>query len=180
MTKNENKPINRRRFSLGLAMAPLALAATPELIAQEPAKKTAAPADKNANPQPEPKRRWQIYEEEHFAHPLVFERRPVQPRVQPFALRDVTLASDGPYAQSRTWSRGFMLRITPDRLLHNFRVTAGLPSTAVPLGGLEKPDSLLRGHWVGHYMSACALLYGSTGDAEIKARGDAIVAGIAE
>jgi DUF1680 family protein len=162
-------------------MAPLALSATPHLDAQEAAKKLdAATPAAPLPPQPEPKKRWQIYEEEYFTHPLVFERSDVKPQIQPFALRDVTLADDSPYAQSRAWSRGFMLRITPDRLLHNFRITAGLPSNAVPLGGLEKPDSLLRGHWVGHYMSGCALLHGSTGDAEIKQRGDTIVAGIAE
>jgi DUF1680 family protein len=33
---------------------------------------------------------------------------------------------------------------------------------------------------VGHYLSACALLYAATGDAAAKARADAIVAGIAE
>jgi DUF1680 family protein len=178
---NDQHKINRRKFATGLALAPLGLMSSPASLAQEAAKKKdAAAPDKKIAPQPEPKRRWQIYEEEHFAHPLVFERYDVKARVQPFALRDVTLAADGPYAQSRAWSRGFMLRITPGRLLHNFRLTAGLPSNAVPLGGLEKPDSLLRGHWVGHYLSACALLYGSTGDAEAKARGEAIVAGMAE
>jgi hypothetical protein len=178
---SDTRRINRRRFSLGLAMAPLAMSNPQLLEAQAGRNKVGgAAADKTATPQPEPKKRWQIYEEEYFAHPLVFERREVKAQVQPFALRDVTLAEDGPYAQSRAWSRGFMLRITPDRMLHNFRVTAGLPSTAVPLGGNESPASLLRGHWVGHYLSACALLYGSTGDAEIKARGDAIVAGMAE
>jgi uncharacterized protein len=178
---SDKRRIDRRRFSLGLAMAPLALADPRLLEAQQVSNKPGAVGvDKMATPQPEPKRRWQIYEEEHFAHPLVFERRDVKPEVQPFALREVTLAEDGPYAQSRAWSRAFMLRIAPERLLYNFRQTAGLTSTAVPLGGLERPDSLLRGHWVGHYLSGCALLYGSTGDAEVKARGDAIVAGIAE
>ena len=178
---SDGRKINRRRFSLGLAVAPLALANPHMLEAQEvPNKPGATSAGTPATPLPEPKKRWQIYEEEHFAHPLVFERHEVRPQVQPFALGDVRLAADGPYAQSRAWSRGFMLRITPDRMLHNFRVTADLPSTAVPLGGNESPTSLLRGHWVGHYLSACALLYGSTGDAEIKARGDAIVTGMAE
>lgn len=35
--------------------------------------------------------------------------------------------------------------------LHSFRVTAGLPSTATPLGGWEAPDVELRGHTLGHY-----------------------------
>jgi DUF1680 family protein len=176
-----DKEINRRRFSAGLALAPLGFVIAPALAAQETAKTPGAALTEGIpKPPPEPKRRWQIYEEEHFVHPLVFKRSEVKPGVQPFSLRDVSLAEDGPYAESRSWSRGFMLRIPADRLLYNFRRTAGLPSTAVPLGGLERPDSLLRGHWVGHYMSACALLYGSTGDPEIKARGDTLVAGIAE
>ena len=41
-----------------------------------------------------------------------------------------------------------------DRLLHNFRVNAGLPSNATPLEGWESPKIGLRGHFVGHYLSA--------------------------
>ena len=78
-------------------MAPLALAGVPAIEAQEAAKKMAAAApDPHANALPEPKKRWQIYEEEHFAHPLVFERHNVEPQVQPFALSDVTLAPRRP------------------------------------------------------------------------------------
>ena len=73
-----------------------------------------------------------------------------------------------------------MTRLPNDRLLHNFRVTAGIASTAEPLGGWEAPKSELRGHFVGHYLSACALLYASTGDAAVKAKADELVAGIAE
>jgi len=43
-------------------------------------------------------------------------------------------------------------------LLHTFRLTAGLPSSAEPLGEWEKPECELRGHFTGgHYLSACAL-----------------------
>jgi uncharacterized protein len=59
-------------------------------------------------------------------------------------------------------------------------VNAGLSSSAQPLGGWEKPDCELRGHFVGHYLSACALMYSSTGDQELKAKGDAIVAELAK
>jgi hypothetical protein len=40
-----------------------------------------------------------------------------------------------------------------------FRVTAGLPSSAEPLGGWEAPNNELRGHFTGHYLSACALSF---------------------
>ena len=51
-----------------------------------------------------------------------------------------------------------MKSLDPDRLLHNFRVNAGLPSTAKPLEGWEAPNSGLRGHFTGHYLSAVSLL----------------------
>jgi hypothetical protein len=50
-------------------------------------------------------------------------------------------------------NRGFLFSIANDRLLYNFRVTAGLPTDATPLGGWEAPDCELRGHYVGHYLS---------------------------
>lgn len=52
----------------------------------------------------------------------------------------------------------YLKSLDPDRLLHNFRVNAGLPSTAKPLEGWEAPNSGLRGHFTGHYLSAVSLL----------------------
>jgi len=72
-----------------------------------------------------------------------------------------------------------MGRLGSDRLLHNFRLNAGLPTSAVPLGGWEAPKSELRGHFTGHYLSACALRFASAGDGEMKARGDEMVAELA-
>ena len=73
-----------------------------------------------------------------------------------------------------------MMGLEPDRLLHMFRVTAGLPSSAEPLGGWEAPDNELRGHFTGHYLSACALMWAQTGDAAVKARGTMMVAELAK
>src|SRR5262249_60705655 len=84
-------------------------------------------------------------------------------KAQPFALTDVRLL-DGPFKQAMQLDAQYLLSLDPDRLLHNFRVNAGLPSEAKPLGGWEKPDVELRGHTVGHYLSALALMYASTGD----------------
>jgi DUF1680 family protein len=55
---------------------------------------------------------------------------------------------------------------------------AGLASSRRS-SGWEAPRSELRGHTTGHYLSACALLAASAGDAEIKARGDEMVAELA-
>ena len=88
--KNENNRVSRRRFSLGVAMAPLALANLPAFGAEEIPSQGAA-ASVPENPPPAPKRRWQIYEEEHFTHPLTFQRSEVKPQVLPFALDEVDI-----------------------------------------------------------------------------------------
>jgi len=100
------------------------------------------------------------------------------PRVRPFALSRVRLRP-GVWLDAAGVNTRFVLGQDRDRLLHNFRKAAGLPSTAAPLGGWEAPDNELRGHFVGHYLSACAMLAAS-GDAEARSRGDQIVAVLAE
>jgi uncharacterized protein len=52
----------------------------------------------------------------------------------------------------------YLKSLDPDRLLHNFRINAGLPSDAQPLEGWEAPYIGLRGHFTGHYLSAVANL----------------------
>ncbi len=103
----------------------------------------------------------------------------VTPTVQPFELTDVRLL-DGPFKRAMELNGKYILSLDPDQLLHTFRLNAGLASTAKPLGGWEEPKGELRGHFVGHYLSACALMYASTGDARYKEKGDAIVKGLAE
>ena len=62
-----------------------------------------------------------------------------------------------------------MSRLPADRLLHNFRVNAGLPPIARAFseagdqlaptpGGRRNGDSELRGHFTGHFLSASAQL----------------------
>lgn len=94
--------------------------------------------------------------------------------LRPFDLKDVRLGA-GPALEAAQVNRRYLMELDPDRLLHMFRLTAGLPSTAEPLGGWEAPNNELRGHFTGHYLSACALLAAQTGDAEVRARGDLMV-----
>jgi len=93
----------------------------------------------------------------------------------PFRLDEVRLL-DGPFRDAMIRDQEYLLSLDEDRLLHTFRLTAGLPSTAQPLGGWEAPDVELRGHAVGHYLSAVSIMYASTGDARFKARADGLVA----
>jgi len=112
----------------------------------------------------------------HAAGPRV--RPAVSPQVDFFRLSDVRLL-DGPFRGAMETDRAYLLRLDPNRLLHNFRVTAGLPSDATPYGGWEKPTCELRGHSLGHYLSACSLMYVATGVEKLKQRVDSIVAGLA-
>ena len=103
----------------------------------------------------------------------------VVPLARPFPLADVRLL-DGPFKQAMQLDQQYLLSLEPDRLLHNFRVAAGLPSSAKPLGGWEAPDVELRGHAVGHYLSALALMYAATDDARFKTRAALMVAELAK
>jgi DUF1680 family protein len=73
----------------------------------------------------------------------------------------------------------YLLDLDSDRLLHMFRVTAGLPSSAKPLGGWEAPEVELRGHTLGHTLSALALMYASTADERFETKTREIVAQLA-
>ncbi len=160
---------SRRWFSLGLAAAPITAALgvgafAPETKADEPAGSAKWIADTTSLP---------------FGLTETFHRNMLAMPMAPFSLGEVQLR-DGPLKQAVEWNRSYLLRLPVDRLLHNFRVNAGLPSSAKPLGGWEAPGVELRGHFVGHYLSACGLMFASTGDREIKARGDQIVRGLAD
>jgi uncharacterized protein len=100
-------------------------------------------------------------------------------RAYPFTLKNVRLL-DGPFKRAMGRDLEYMLKLEPDRLLHNFRVTAGLPSTVEAYGGWEKPDCEVRGHVVGHYLSAAAFMFASTGDTRIRSNADYVVAEMAK
>jgi len=108
------------------------------------------------------------------------EVRQVVPRqAEPFDLKQVRLL-DGPFRHAMEMDRQYLLALDPDRLLHNFRVNAGLPSSAQPLGGWEEPKCEVRGHSLGHYLTACALMHAGTGDERLKAKADYVVAELAK
>lgn len=67
-----------------------------------------------------------------------------------------------------------------DRLLHNFRVNAGIPSDAQPLEGWEAPKCGLRGHFTGHYLSAISHLVGRYQDSELVQRLNVMVQALYE
>ncbi len=104
-------------------------------------------------------------------------REAVQFQAQPFDLRDVKLL-EGPFRDAMQRDRKYLHALESDRLLWYFRRTAGLPTPGEPLGGWEKTE--LRGHTMGHYLSACALMFAGSRDQQLKAKADAIVAELAK
>jgi len=81
------------------------------------------------------------------------------------------------FLDSLVTNRRYLFELEPDRLLHNFLQYAGLPPKGAVYGGWE--GDTIAGHTLGHYLSALALLYAQTGDAEAKRRIDYIVAELA-
>ncbi|MCB9460610.1 MAG: glycoside hydrolase family 127 protein [Anaerolineaceae bacterium] len=100
-------------------------------------------------------------------------------KAKPFSLKQVNLF-DGPFKDAMVRDAAYLMQLDPDRLLHMFRMTAGLSSDAEPYGGWESPEGELRGHSLGHYLSACSLMYASTSDEAFKERADYIVAVLGE
>lgn len=78
-----------------------------------------------------------------------------------FNLQDVSI-DEGPFKTAMEADARYLLTVEPDRLLADFREHAGLKAKAARYGGWE--SSGLAGHTLGHYMSACAMQYASTGD----------------
>lgn len=93
-------------------------------------------------------------------------------RAEPLPLRMVRL-KPSIFKNAVDANRRYLLSLEPDRLLHNFHVSAGLAPKGDVYGGWEARG--IAGHILGHYLSACALMHAQTGDAAVKERVDYIV-----
>ena len=100
--------------------------------------------------------------------------------LNPFPLSSVRLSA-GIFREEAEINARYLDSLPVDRLLHSFRLTAGLSSTAVPYKGWEDPTCELRGHFAGgHFLSAVALASATSGNDVLKSRGDQLVAGLAQ
>jgi len=72
----------------------------------------------------------------------------------------------------------YLLRYHPDRLLAGFREVAGMPAKAKIYPGWENTE--IRGHTLGHYLTACAQAYAQNKNAEILAKLEYLVSELAE
>ncbi len=81
------------------------------------------------------------------------------------------------FADAVAANRRYLLSLDPERLLHNFYLSAGLPPKGRAYGGWESAG--IAGHSLGHWLSGCALLIANTGDRELAARLDHALAEMA-
>ena len=86
-------------------------------------------------------------------------REAVELQAKPFDLHDVRLL-DGPFRDAMLRTQRYLQALESGRLLWYFRQTAGFETPGEPMGGWEKTE--VRGHTMGHYLSACALMVAST------------------
>ncbi|MEV5903866.1 beta-L-arabinofuranosidase domain-containing protein [Streptomyces sp. NPDC052127] len=101
------------------------------------------------------------------------------PALAAFDLSEVRLL-ESPFLANMRRTCAYLLFVDADRLLHTFRRTVGLPSTAEPCGGWEAPDVQLRGHTTGHLLSGLAQAHAATGDSAYADKGRALVTELAE
>lgn len=97
--------------------------------------------------------------------------------VRPLPMSSVRLLPS-PWLLALESNRSYLHRLEPDRLLHDYRLQAGLDPRGERYGGWEKET--IAGHSLGHYLSACALMHAQTGDRECRARAHYIVGELRE
>jgi DUF1680 family protein len=90
----------------------------------------------------------------------------------PFPLTEVKLLN-GPFLHATELDVKTLLNYEPDRLLSKFYIEAGLKPKAEHYMGWE--NEMLAGHSLGHYLSACSMMYQTTGDPKFLERVNYIV-----
>ena len=93
-------------------------------------------------------------------------------RALPFDLTNIKLL-DGPFLHATQLDEKTLLNYDPDRLLSRFYTEAGLKPKADHYMGWENES--LAGHSLGHYLSACSMMYQTTGDNRFLERVNYIV-----
>lgn len=103
------------------------------------------------------------------------------PVVEPLDARAVRLLPGSPFYDRQELHRtGYLASFEPDRLLSPYRRQAKLPEPAgtTPYPGWEQ--GFIKGHMVGHWLSAAARMAAATGDTTYRAKVRTVVAGLAD
>ncbi|CAI9106570.1 OLC1v1005758C1 [Oldenlandia corymbosa var. corymbosa] len=95
-------------------------------------------------------------------------------------LNNVRLEPDSIYGIAQQTNLEYLLMLDVDSLVWSFRKTAGLPTPGEPYKGWEAKDTELRGHFVGHFLSASAQMWASTNNDTLKTKMYAVVSSLSE
>lgn len=95
----------------------------------------------------------------------------------------------GVFRERMDVNRSYLMELDSSCLLQNFCLEAGIilpglqvvdnPETANLHWGWEAPTCQLRGHFLGHWLSAAAKLIAAENDAELKVKLDKIISELA-
>ena len=99
---------------------------------------------------------------------------------------------NSPFLRRARLNRDYVVSLKNKNLLQNFYMEAGLWNPQIQLNnaagreqaedihwGWESPTCQLRGHFLGHWLSAAAYIAASTGDTEVRGKAEAIVSELA-
>jgi uncharacterized protein len=94
--------------------------------------------------------------------------------IMPYPFQKVNL-NNSVFRTALELNREYLYEIPEERLLYTFKINAGIETNCEPLGGWERPDCKLRGHFLGHFLSACARYFAIENDKELKEKSDRII-----
>lgn len=119
-----------------------------------------------------------------FEAPFAATPHPPALVLDTMAPSDVTLARDTVFDRAFRTNLRYLLMVDTDALLLSWRLNAPgggkWPKGAFRLMGWEHTGSELRGHFLGHWLSAAAISYAATGDARLGRRMRQVVGVLAE
>nr|WP_314461585.1 beta-L-arabinofuranosidase domain-containing protein [uncultured Clostridium sp.] len=104
-----------------------------------------------------------------------------EPKIEVKPKWKVRLSVGSFFYRAQGWFEEFLLSVNNDQMLYSFRDAAGLDKKGAPeMIGWDAPDSKLRGHTTGHYLSALALCYHATGNTKIADKAHDMVQSLRE
>ncbi|KAL8530722.1 hypothetical protein ACS0TY_007674 [Phlomoides rotata] len=125
-----------------------------------------------------------LRDEDVISWNLLYRKMKGSDRVSGFlreiSLHDVRLDPDSVYGVAQHTNLVYLLMLDVDRLVWSFRKTAGVETRGKPYGGWESPDIELRGHFVGHYLSATAQMWASTHNDDLREKMSSVVSALSE
>ncbi|MBC7829576.1 MAG: glycoside hydrolase family 127 protein [Chitinophagaceae bacterium] len=101
----------------------------------------------------------------------------IQAKAVPYPLQYTRLL-ESPFKNAMQKDGDWLLSLKPDRLLSRFRLNAGLQPKDSIYGGWERMG--VSGHSLGHYLTACSMMYAASGDQRFKQKTDYIINELAE